>query len=255
MSDIIHSWDEAKDILGKRKSRKLANNTYLEYVTEDEIAIRLHETRIITFIWNAPIVLNSGGWRTVTTKERMNRFSPARIYTERGIWYIYGHGDGNTWGGTRYPYRDGIQIDSTGTPIDVEPDNGSDAKLKNKLDRIVRKYIDRYCAHLVAEAATNKTITIPGTGDCWGCYFQTGDDPITQPLGFDHYLAHFEEQYFVPSLLWRALQNRGNPSVCWHMIEYQALAGDTRMARESLQSFFKRIKPNLFEEYKRHVNR
>lgn len=58
-------------------SRKVANNTYLERaVSGGGIAVRLHETDILTFWPNGNVRFYTGGWGTVTTKERMHRFLP-----------------------------------------------------------------------------------------------------------------------------------------------------------------------------------
>src|SRR5574340_1843996 len=84
------------------QSRKLANNTYA-IRKERAIAIRLHNTEIITFHQDGAITFNSGGWRTVTTKARMNEFSPAIVSQYRGVWSIRMDGmeanyaDGITW--------------------------------------------------------------------------------------------------------------------------------------------------------------
>jgi hypothetical protein len=56
--------------LGNRSSRKLANNTYLERRNERTLAIRLHATDVVTITPNY-IELDSGGWHTPITKDRM----------------------------------------------------------------------------------------------------------------------------------------------------------------------------------------
>ena len=84
------TYAEAAKLLTGRcsKSRKLANNTYLERINSDTIAVRLHDTDVVTFHSDGRTVLNTGGWRTVTTKERMNRFSPFAVWTRNGVWYV-----------------------------------------------------------------------------------------------------------------------------------------------------------------------
>lgn len=69
------------------KSKKLANNTYC-IRNEDSIGIRLHQTNVITYFPNGRVVLNSGGYKTATTKDRINQFSPFRINQDKGIWYV-----------------------------------------------------------------------------------------------------------------------------------------------------------------------
>lgn len=63
-------------LTGRNKNgRKLANNTYAER-RGDNIAIRLHSTDVLTFFPDGKIVVNSGGWKTVTTKGRINAYLP-----------------------------------------------------------------------------------------------------------------------------------------------------------------------------------
>ena len=89
-----------------RESRKLANNTYL-LRRGDDIVIRLHHTNIITFLHNGEVVLNTGGWQTVTTKDRMNRFGGVRIYQKNWDWFIRRDSDIH---GEYQPYTDGMRV-------------------------------------------------------------------------------------------------------------------------------------------------
>lgn len=66
--------------------RKLAHNTYRETVRlyqEDYAtaypAVRYHATTIIYRKSEGAYVLNSGGYRTVTTKQRLNKLLPGGI--------------------------------------------------------------------------------------------------------------------------------------------------------------------------------
>ncbi len=72
------------------RSRKLENNTYLERRSLSEIAVRLHSTDVVTFHGDGRVVLNFGGWTTVTTKDRINRYMPSgrHIWSERGQWLL-----------------------------------------------------------------------------------------------------------------------------------------------------------------------
>lgn len=85
------TFTQARERLGNRDSKKVANNTYLmaRRTPEGEcyIALRLHETDIIEFYEDCTAVY-SGGWRTVTTKARINEYLPAGgIYQKAGVWY------------------------------------------------------------------------------------------------------------------------------------------------------------------------
>lgn len=59
-----------------RESRKLQNNTYLQRHPGGDIAVRLHRTDVLTFSPGGEFTLDTGGWNTVTTKDRMNTYLP-----------------------------------------------------------------------------------------------------------------------------------------------------------------------------------
>ena len=72
--------------LRNRSRRKLELNTHLEM--DDDLVITLHGTQIIRFLADGRIQLNSGGWQTNTTKDRINMYSPFTIRQKKGTWYI-----------------------------------------------------------------------------------------------------------------------------------------------------------------------
>lgn len=91
------------------KARIIANNT-VEFYRGVERAIRLHHTDIVVFRPNGDIVLNSNGWRTPTTKDRMNKFIwPWYISQSNKIWHI-SNDDGN-----QFVYADNMILHNDGT--------------------------------------------------------------------------------------------------------------------------------------------
>jgi hypothetical protein len=72
----ITSYSEAAQFLGERNYRKVAHNTAVERKSGDYIAVRLHGTDVVGFHADGRIVLRSGGWETVTTKDRINQCLP-----------------------------------------------------------------------------------------------------------------------------------------------------------------------------------
>ncbi len=83
IGDIVHDYASALGFLhGHGWSRKLANNTLVEKLDYDKhgglksIGIRLHGTYVVIFHDGGLIELRSGGWRTVTTKQRINQLLP-----------------------------------------------------------------------------------------------------------------------------------------------------------------------------------
>lgn len=79
-----------KMVLGKtnRGQRKIGNNTYAYIQADGSVAIELHGTNVVTFYPNGLVKLNSGGWRTSTTKDRINKYSPVRVYQKDFQWYL-----------------------------------------------------------------------------------------------------------------------------------------------------------------------
>lgn len=64
------------ETLGKRDSRKIANNTYLTRRTTSgsAIAVHLHGTDVATVDPDGTVTLNHAGWTTPTTAERLRTF-------------------------------------------------------------------------------------------------------------------------------------------------------------------------------------
>ena len=89
------TYAEAKEMMVRSRDgrRKLANNTYLieqwEPSTESILyAVRLHATDVVTLHPDGSYTLDSGGWDTPTTKERINRFAPVAVWAEKRKWRI-----------------------------------------------------------------------------------------------------------------------------------------------------------------------
>ncbi len=87
------------------RSGRIGNNTTIVEVEGRGIAIILHRTKIVTYYPDGRIVLNSGGYHTVTTKARMNEVLPpnVRVSQQRHEWYLYHNGE-------RLPFEDGMEI-------------------------------------------------------------------------------------------------------------------------------------------------
>lgn len=84
------------------RGKPLGRNTRL-HKRGDNYAIQLHYTDVVTFLPDGRIVLDSGGWRTVTTQVRIHEFArPVRVYgdpnsNERPCpWVIASHEIGRT---------------------------------------------------------------------------------------------------------------------------------------------------------------
>jgi len=188
----MNSYKEAIEVLKNRTSKKLENNTYLIKDGEN-IAIKLHQTNVVTYKPNGDIVLNSGGWKTVTTKDRINKYSNARIFQKNNQWFL---GD--------FIFNDGVIISKGKVKNALK-----NTPVKEKAFTKEKKVIKDYCKAFVTALFDGK-VEKPSSGDCWGCFMKTENGET--PLGdnSDHLIQHVKENYFVPSLLVNALTWRGS---------------------------------------------
>ena len=83
-----------------RKTRKVGNNTYAEILEDGSVGIVLHNTCVVKIHPDNSATLNTGGWYTSTTKDRINKYSPVRVYQKKGKWYL---NDGTS-------YEDGVTV-------------------------------------------------------------------------------------------------------------------------------------------------
>ena len=165
--------------LAKTRKRKLANNTYLVIRDDDGYGIRLHDTEVVIH-YKDRIVLNSGGYKTLTTKSRMNDYSTHTIYQKNHVWYV----------DNEIPFKDGITLYNNGTI----KGQGKDPKETIALTKRVKQYSKDY-----AKEFMKGNIPKPSNGDCWGCLFHKDGKPT---IAKDHIFSHLEDKYYVPSMLY-----------------------------------------------------
>ena len=197
------------------KSRIIDHNT-VEYYKEDGTkVIRLHLTDIITYNTDGSVTLNTGGWKTVTTKDRINKFSPFYITQHNWIWYF-------NIGEKEYQFKDGITIFPDGK-VAGERDK-KDIKLFNEH----KKWIDRYCKKLKGL----KKLPYPSNGDCWYCLFKNEDGKTMGDLSNDndHLISHLKEQYIHGSLILNALEWAGyiNAGIIFQMDVRDSIVNSVR---------------------------
>lgn len=70
-------------------SKVIARSTFHYHTTEGHDVIRYHRTDIIVKK-DGRTVLHSGGWRTLTTKERLNEYLPREygVFSYKGEWWV-----------------------------------------------------------------------------------------------------------------------------------------------------------------------
>lgn len=187
------NYQEADKLLTGRnyKSRKLANHTYLVRDTnENNIAVKYHQTNVVILWTNGTTTLDSGGWRTKTTKERLNDYGNAGISQKAGIWYMK---DGSL-------FYDGMVL-RDGIP--TKPETGTRTERQEKQ----AKYKAKLYAKGYTEALQQGLVPYPSAGDCWYCLFSRNNP--NGNFGIEHIENHIVEQYYVPSLLVNAAHAAG----------------------------------------------
>lgn len=113
--------------LDGKPRRKIGNNTYV-IAYPDRLAVRLHQTDVVTAFPDGRVVVESGGWRPgggqwhpgfrgepgTTTMDRINSWTPSgwKIYKKDNVWYWFNYtANGHHWDtDTRLPYSDGDTI-------------------------------------------------------------------------------------------------------------------------------------------------
>lgn len=235
-------WGRLDTTLGDRVRAKVGNNTYARRLTPGNfgpIAVRLHETDVVIAYVDGSVRLDSGGWRTVTTKDRVNRFLPgftmpdgtrvhAGLGASQGTWSV-----GRWWskdaptpenpygmerGGEEVSvYYDGMVLDARGAMV-TEPltlAGDPDKAVKRAIGKYVALYTDEKIAELLAHAIANGT-----AGDCWFCGMRTtGGAPLGDVSGdTEHLTEHMQEGYTMATLLRNAIEARGyrDPAVILH---------------------------------------
>jgi len=195
------------DIMGTTlavNSKMIAHCT-VEYTTKNgEMIIRYQDTDIVTIKPNRHMILNSGGYRTPTTKNRINDHIGTRgsVYQENSIWY-YKPGQ---WRDPRKPaiFVDGITLNTRGTVISKTP--------KPDLVLLATKKMKKKINAFVATIDKLDSLPLPTSGDCWYCSMQTTD--TNEPLGdatnnTEHLKSHVFENYLHGSLLVNAMRSAG----------------------------------------------
>lgn len=195
-------------------SKFLARNTLEWFDTSGRRHIRVHDTDVLVMDGDT-VVLDSGGWRTFLTKQRINEHLPKNLslQSERGVWYVV-HSRWiesrklDQWGGRigrwkvywKVPFYDGIEIVNYAQPdLDRAIEAGNEkVKLKKKIDAYIRalKKLDRYPE--------------PSNGDCLICRIH-GEKVHNHGRSDGMYCLeqHLDEKYIHGSLIYNALRWAG----------------------------------------------
>lgn len=207
--------------------------------SDNVYAIRYYDTIIVRFFPDNTKKLYCGGFYTYTTKEKIKLFSNANLYQTNGVWYV---GDSL--------FFDGITLDAKNKIISKKLNPAKAEKELKALKKRIKKYVNAFF-----DGVQKNGISEPGPGDCWFCSMR--DQIRKKNLGdacedYDHLESHIEESYFVPSLLYNALNENGmNASFFWyHLNSIQSIqfAQFESLAKRALYKYMlKRLQLKILE--------
>jgi hypothetical protein len=245
----VFTFDHAQEVLAAQEKRgfdkkKLANNTYLAK-RDDAFVIRLHNTDIVKIKEESNqtfFTVNTDGWMTSTTKERINSFTPLRIFQKRGVWYVYQQIDGRE---EIVQFFDGMTVDQSGRVVNSAEASLDGIEAGRKLDQMITDYIKKFCDQSIKEG-----LPLPRTGDCWDCglYSQAKSEQRNQD-NMDHVYSHLEETYIHGSLLVYAATVAGysSPQFILAIIQRDCQRGDVTMLKRVFRKFFKKVRQKLLK--------
>lgn len=100
------TYDQAIARLKGRCRAKLPGvATYLEWSpSENAIDVVYHSTAVVTIHPNGSYTLRSGGYKSATTKSRINAYSCARVWQHKHVWYVGQPGQ------VEWPFEEGMTV-------------------------------------------------------------------------------------------------------------------------------------------------
>jgi len=245
----VFTFDHAQEVLAAQEKRgfdkkKLASNTYLTK-KDDAFVIRLHNTDIVKIKEESNqtfFTVNTDGWMTSTTKERINSFTPLRIFQKRGVWYAYQQVDGREEVVT---FFDGITLDQSGRVVNSAEASLDGIETGRKLDQMITDYIKKFCDQSIREG-----LPLPDAGDCLECKIYSQAKSERRDLDdMSHVYSHLEETYIHGSFLVYAATCAGysNPGFVIALMRKDCERGDVTMVKRVFRSFFKKARRQLLK--------
>ena len=158
----------------------------LDYVDVFNVRrIRLHKTDILTFDSRGGFVVNTGGWNTLTTRDRINHFLPCgySVYTHNGQIHLSTPTRGVV------PFGESVQVGPRGA---IKPDQSESAQ--NRLKRL----IDQFMNHV-------KRNGLPSASESGGDPFVFSPDQVDKSVMVDW----LESKYFTRRMYCLAIEYAG----------------------------------------------
>lgn len=103
------TYEKLSATLGNRSQRNAPTGTHTKIVriAPDCIVVQHHSTDVVRAFADGRFILSSGGYRSMTTKERINHYGPEHVcvYQRDGVWFLNDRRDGST-----VPFVDGVEV-------------------------------------------------------------------------------------------------------------------------------------------------
>lgn len=181
--------------LGMKDADLLQNNTLRYSLPDGRKVIRLHDTDIVQIDRKGVVTLDSGGYQTVTTKDRINAYTPRdfSVYSRKG-WYV------RTPKGT-FPYVDGARFKPDGTPCNLKAMQANDKRVAKET-----AMVDAFMKHVRAVGWGKSD----GGGDPW-CF--------SPDVGREVMLDWIKGKYYTRRMASLALETRFMPAGVWLYFE------------------------------------
>jgi hypothetical protein len=152
-TDAKQIFERCKD---KGRGARLTGRSTRLVKTGKGYGIQYHNTIVVEILPNE-YVLNSGGYQTNTTKDRINTYSPVRLYSRKYTWYI-----GEYSPDTDIPFLDGIRVNSNGKVISSVKEARKAVDIRNTKLKRVKEYVKGFIQQIEQGALPR-----PSGGDCW----------------------------------------------------------------------------------------
>lgn len=242
----------------------IQRNTFEYHRPNGDRAIRFHVTDIIVYHADGRITLDSGGWKTMSTKDRINsHLRGYNVGSDRGTWFVYASDGGGQWfheDGTPRRVRDGVPFYDGIVLPDAFNDKRAKAKAEKaaKADSKLKDDIKRYIAKVLP---TGKAPPMPGPGDCLYCCPTTTESTASNYFGYekparalslgeatennDHLREHIRENYLPGWLLVTALRDSGYQDAGIHFWLHDAQQG----RRDALQMLRRKLSRYLKKQF------
>jgi hypothetical protein len=207
MTQARENYLAVKALLKGKTERKIAGNTLATLHEQGSIEIKFWDTVIMVIAQDGTMVLNSGGFKTVTTQARMDEYMGPhwQLSTSKGVWHLVHFLTDQGYNGEveRYIYRDGMVLHASGLVTGAADE--ADVKGLEQMAKRISAYAKAY-----AKALVGGEVPKPSNGDCFYCSHVIDGSKLTPDHGAtEHLTSHMGESYFVPSMLVNAMNYKG----------------------------------------------